>query len=285
MTALLGEQLFILCAIMAIGASLGRLSWRGWSLGNSAVFFVGLAFGHFGFTIPKPIVDLGLVLFLYATGLQAGPRFFRSFQKQGGQVVVVAGAVVVAAALMTLALTKLMNLPYALAAGIFTGAVTSTPALAGAVEAVSRFDPGQASTVSVGYGIVFPLALIAVPLAIQLAPTLLRRDLAAADAEWLEKQAAERSPLAKLQFRVTNPNVRRPAHCGPERAPSHPGQHLARPSVKPGRRGGRGWARRGAARGRCGPGSRRARGVGEAALADRRLRGGADGAERPRRKP
>ena len=127
MSALFSEQLLVLCVIMAVGTWLGRLSWRGWALGNSAVFFVGLAFGHFGFSVPKPIVDLGLVLFLYATGLQAGPRFFRSFRKQGAQVVVVAGAVVVAAGAMTVGVAKLMNLPYAVAAGIFTGAVTTPP--------------------------------------------------------------------------------------------------------------------------------------------------------------
>jgi putative transport protein len=207
MNALLGQQLLVLCAIMAVGTWLGRLSWRGWSLGNSAVFFVGLAFGHFGFTVPKPIVDLGLVLFLYATGLQAGPRFFRSFRKQGAQVVVVAAAVVAAAAALTVGLARLMNLPYALAAGIFTGAVTSTPSLAGAVEAVSRIDPSQASSVSVGYGIAFPLALIAIPLAIQFVPRLVRRDLETAEAQWLEAQRTERPLLARQQFEVTNPNI------------------------------------------------------------------------------
>ena len=219
MGALLSEQLLVLCIIMAVGTWLGRLSWRGWALGNSAVFFVGLAFGHLGFTVPKPIVDLGLVLFLYATGLQAGPQFFRSFRKQGAQVVVVAGAVVVAAGAVTVGVAKLMNLPYALAAGIFTGAVTSTPSLAGAVEAVSRIDPSQAATVSVGYGIAFPLALICVPLAIQFVPTLLRRDVQAEDAQWLEAQAAERPPLAKQQFEVTNANVdgRRIADLNPHR--------------------------------------------------------------------
>lgn len=207
MSALLGEQLVVLCIIMALGTWLGRLSWRGWALGNSAVFFAGLAFGHLGFSVPKAIIDLGLVLFLYATGLQAGPRFFRSFRKQGGQVVVVAGATVVAAGAATVALARLMHLPYSLAAGIFTGAVTSTPSLAGAVEAVSRIDPTQAATTSVGYGIAFPLALIAIPLAIQLVPALLRRDYATADAAWLAVQRAESPPLEKRQFEVTNANI------------------------------------------------------------------------------
>lgn len=204
MNWLLAQQLLILCVIMALGAGLGRLSWRGWSLGSSAVFFVGLAFGHFGFSVPQPIIDLGLVLFLYATGLQAGPRFFRSFRRQGLHVVIVAAASVAVAAAATVAVAKLMHLEYALAAGIFTGAVTSTPSLAGAVEAVSRFDPSQAAVVSVGYGIAFPLALIGVPIAIQFLPKLLRRDVQAAETAWLAAQTAERPPLAQCQFEVTN---------------------------------------------------------------------------------
>jgi putative transport protein len=207
MNVLLTQQLLALCIIMALGAWLGRLSWRGWSLGSSAVFFVGLAFGHLGFTVPKPIVDLGLVLFLYATGLQAGPRFFRSFRKQGLQIVIIAGASVIAAAGATVAVARLMHLQYALGAGMFTGAVTNTPSLAGAVEAVSRIDASQAAQVSVGYGVAFPLALIGVPIAIQFLPKLLRRDVRAAEAAWLEVQNAERPPLAKCQFKVTNPNL------------------------------------------------------------------------------
>jgi putative transport protein len=207
MDVLLTEQLLVLFAIMALGIWLGRLSLRGWALGNSAVFFAGLAFGHFGMTIPEPIVDLGLLLFLYAMGLQAGPRFFRSFRKQGRQIVMIAGAAVVAAGAATVGLAALLDLPYALAAGLFTGAVSSTPSLAGAVEAVSRTDPSQAALVSVGYGTAFPLALIGVPLVIQFVPRLLRRDVKAAEAGWLEAQLAEVPPLATRQFEVTNPNV------------------------------------------------------------------------------
>ena len=170
MSSLLAEQMFVVFLILAIGSWLGRLSWRGLSLGNSAVFFVGLAFGHFGFSVPKPIMDLGVLLFLYAVGLQAGPRFFRTFRKQGAQFIVIAAAALLAAGAAACALAALMHIPYALAAGMFTGALTNTPALAGTIEAVSRIDPAQAATVSVGYGIAYPLSVIAIPLVMQFLP-------------------------------------------------------------------------------------------------------------------
>jgi putative transport protein len=204
---LLSEQMLILFAILALGSLIGHLSWRGLSLGTAAVFFVGLAFGHFGYTVPKPIMDLGLLLFLYAVGLQAGPRFFRTFRKQGWQFVVIAGASLLAAAGVTLALARLLNLPYALAAGMFTGAVTNTPALAGAIDTVARLEPLQTAAVSVGYGIAYPFSVIGVTLLVQFLPRLLYRDVKSAEEQWQAQQLRERPALQKRQFCVSNPNL------------------------------------------------------------------------------
>jgi putative transport protein len=207
MYALLSEQMLVLFAILALGSLIGHFSWRGLSLGTAAVFFVGLAFGHLGYTIPKTIMDLGLLLFLYAVGLQAGPRFFRTFRKQGWQFVVIAGASMLAAAGVTVALARLLNLPYALAAGMFTGAVTNTPALAGAIDTVARIEPLQTATVSVGYGIAYPFSIIGVTLLVQFLPKLLRRDVKTAEEQWRAQQLRERPALQKRQFCVSNPNL------------------------------------------------------------------------------
>lgn len=207
MQSLLTEQMLVLFAILAIGSWLGNLSLRGVSLGGAAVFFVGLAFGHFGLTIPKPVMDLGLLLFVYAVGLQAGPRFFRTFRQQGRVFIIVAAAGILAAGLATFVVAWLMQMPYAIAAGMFTGAVTNTPALAATIDALSRIDPGQAANVSVGYGIAYPFSIVGVTLLIQFLPKLLRRDAKAAEATWLAAQQAERPQLQKRQFKVTNPNL------------------------------------------------------------------------------
>jgi putative transport protein len=207
MYALLSEQMLVLFAILALGSLIGHFSWRGLSLGTAAVFFVGLVFGHFGYTVPKAVMDLGLLLFLYAIGLQAGPRFFRTFRKQGWQFVVIAGAALLAAAGVTALLAQLLNLPAALAAGMFTGAVTNTPALAGAIDTVARIEPAQTAAVSVGYGIAYPFSIIAVTLLVQFLPKLLHRDVKTAEEEWLEQQRQERPALQKRQFCVSNPNL------------------------------------------------------------------------------
>ena len=72
MTNLLSDQMLVLFIILALGALLGSFSWRGISLGTAGVLFVALVFGHFGFSVPKVVMDLGLLLFVYAVGLQAG---------------------------------------------------------------------------------------------------------------------------------------------------------------------------------------------------------------------
>lgn len=207
MSALLTEQMLVLFAILALGSWLGSLSFRGVSLGTAAVFFVGLAFGHFGMTIPKPIMDLGLLLFVYAVGLQAGPRFFRTFRRQGREFVIVAAAGILAAGLVTVLMARLFGMSWALAAGMFTGALTNTPALASTIDAVGRIDQGRSAAVLVGYGIAYPFSIVGVTLLIPLLPKLLRRTIGHAEREWREGQAGERASLSKRQFQVMNANL------------------------------------------------------------------------------
>ncbi len=207
MTTLLAEQMLVLFAILALGSWLGSLSIRGVSLGTAAVFFVGLAFGHFGLTVPRPIMDLGLLLFVYAIGLQAGPRFFRTFRRQGREFVVVAAVALLAAGIVTVLMAQLLDLPYALAAGMFTGALTNTPSLASVIDAVGRTDPANAAAVSVGYGIAYPFSIVGVALLVQFLPKLLRRNVKDAERDWREGQSGERTSLSKKQFRVVNVNL------------------------------------------------------------------------------
>ena len=150
MNALLLNQFVVLFAILTIGSWLGQLSWRGISLGAAGVLFIALVFGHFNLSVPKEIMDLGLLLFVYAVGLQAGPRFFRTFRRHGMRFVIIALATVGAGALAAIGVAYWLRLPYALASGLYTGALTCTPALAAATDAVGRLAPVASAAVSVG---------------------------------------------------------------------------------------------------------------------------------------
>jgi putative transport protein len=200
------EQLFILFAILAIGYSLGRVSIKGISLGTAGVLFAALVFGHFGQSVPHEIMELGLLLFVYAVGLQAGPRFFRTFRRQGLRFVIIGLVTVTAGALLTIGVALLLDLPFDLASGLYTGAMTCTPALAAAIDVAERFVPGHSAELSVGYGMAYPFSMIAVVLLMQFLPKLLRRNLQQEEKAWQDQQQRDAPALQTRQFIVTNPN-------------------------------------------------------------------------------
>ncbi len=198
--------MLVLFAILVIGTLIGQISIKGIKLGAAGVLFTAMVFGHLGYTIPQSIMELGLLLFVYAIGLQAGPRFFRTFQRHGIQYVVIALAIVGVGALLTVAVGKFLGLDYRLASGLYTGALTCTPALAGAIAAVERIAPGTSGTVSVGYGIAYPFSLVSVALLVQFLPRLARRNLHREEERWAQEKQVESPSLEARVFRITNPN-------------------------------------------------------------------------------
>ena len=201
------DQMFVLFLILAVGAVLGSFSWRGISLGTAGVLFVALVFGHFGFSVPKAVMDLGLLLFVYAVGLQAGPRFFRMFRRQGFRYVVIGVVVALTGALATLGVASIFRIPDDLAAGLYTGALTCTPALAGVLDVFSRLAPSLSAAVSVGYGVAYPFSMIGVVLTVQFLPRILRRNLHAEEKAWLAERQKELPMLVVRLFCITNPNM------------------------------------------------------------------------------
>jgi putative transport protein len=204
--ALLSNPYLILFIILAAGLWLGQRTVRGFSLGPAGVLFVALVFGHFGLKVPKEATELGLLLFVYAIGLTAGPSFFRTFRRKMFHFVSIALAVTGAGALATGLTAYLLKLPYPLAAGLYTGALTNTPALAAAIDAVERTAPGNSAAVSVGYGIAYPLGMLGVILLTQLLPRLTRTDLKAEAARWEAEKQVESPGLEARQYRISNPN-------------------------------------------------------------------------------
>ena len=207
MKNVLAEQMLVLFLVLTIGSWLGQIKIKGVSLGAAGVLFVGLIFGHYGYTVPKPLMDFGLLLFVYAVGLQAGMRFFRSFRRQGIQFLVIGIGSVLAGALTLGMIARWLNLPFDLATGLFTGALTCTPALAAAIDSVNRLMVGNSAAVSVGYGIAYPFSMIGVVLVVQFIPKILRRDLKAEEARWKEEQSKETPGIVARTYRVTNPNL------------------------------------------------------------------------------
>src|SRR5512133_180516 len=124
MSALFAEQMVVLFLILALGSWVGTLTVKRISLGSAGVLFVALVFGHYGMAVPKVVMDLGLLLFVYAVGLQAGMRFFRTFRSQGMRFIAIGFLTVFAGALVTALVAWIWKLPFDLATGLYAGALT-----------------------------------------------------------------------------------------------------------------------------------------------------------------
>jgi putative transport protein len=199
---LLDQPLIALFAIIASGLLFGNITIKGINLGSSGVLFTALLAGHLGYSIPEGIGTLGLVLFVYCVGIGAGGRFFASVAREGATLAKLALVIVGTGGAITWAGAKLLDLPADLAAGIFAGALTSTPALAAATEGLKD----AASGVSIGYGIAYPFGVIGVVLFVQLLPRLLKHDLEAIAAEHEAEDNSDERVVTVL-VEVTNQNL------------------------------------------------------------------------------
>ncbi len=128
--------------VIAIGIPLGRVKVFGVSLGVTLVLFVGILLGQLGFKINDHVLhfvkEFGLILFVFSIGLQVGPGFFASFKKGGMLMNGLAASVVLLGVLMTLLFHFITKIPMPTMVGVLSGAVTNTPGLGAAQQALAE---------------------------------------------------------------------------------------------------------------------------------------------------
>ncbi len=164
---LVEHPLLLLFLVSTIGYYIGQIRIKGTGLGIAAVLFVGLALGALDprLTLPAELISFGLVLFVYSVGLASGPGFFASFSRSGLRDNLMVAGVLIIGALIVAGEAALLNLKSTVAAGIFTGALTNTPALAQVLSYVNHGTLHQAAaTVAtepvVGYSVAYPMGVI-----------------------------------------------------------------------------------------------------------------------------
>ncbi|MBI9049022.1 MAG: hypothetical protein JEZ00_06375 [Anaerolineaceae bacterium] len=171
---LLAENpILLLFLVAAIGYPLGKLNFRGANLSVAAVLFVGIFFGALdpSIKLPEIIYRFGLVIFVYSIGLTSAPMFFDSLRKKGLSYNLLIMGCLLFAAFLSIGSFFLFDFLPSQAAGLFSGSLTNTPALAAILEYLQGITPVdmlelvQAEPV-VAYSITYPVGVLGVILAI-----------------------------------------------------------------------------------------------------------------------
>ena len=198
------QAVVIICLICALGLSLGKLRFRGISLGVTYVFFIGILFGALGLELDAQMLSyaesFGLILFVYTLGLQVGPGFMSTFLTGGAQLNLLALGVVGLGTIMALLAALLGYMPLPDMMGVLCGATTNTPALGAAQQTLKQL--GQPSNAAaLGCAVTYPIGMIGVIIALILVKGQLQRRAASA-------RDAESSDEAFIaSFTVCNPAV------------------------------------------------------------------------------
>ncbi|HSM93932.1 MAG TPA: TrkA C-terminal domain-containing protein [Anaeromyxobacteraceae bacterium] len=202
---LAANPLVLLFLVAAIGYPIGQIRVRGSSLGVAAVLFVGLAAGALDprLALPEIVYMLGLAIFVYTVGLANGRAFVATLRRDGVRQGAMAVAVLLFATALTAAFARSLRLDAALAAGLFAGSLTNTPALAAAIETLKQIGfAGELSSPVVAYSIAYPMGVVGVILAVLLGLRVFRADLAGEGAQ-LAALGAWNEPLSNLTIHVT----------------------------------------------------------------------------------
>ena len=199
------QAIVVLSLISAIGLIVGKVRILGISLGITFVFFTGIFAGHFGLTIDSRMLfyaeTFGLVLFVYALGLQVGPGFFSSMRTEGVKLLVPAIAVLVTGTLMAIGLSYIAGVSIADMSGILCGATTNTPALAAAQQSLEQMGiNGNGAALSCA--ITYPLGVVGVILAI-----IFLRKLFVRPSDMPQPDSKHKKNVFIASYRVTNPAI------------------------------------------------------------------------------
>jgi putative transport protein len=198
---LTNNPLFMLFLVSSLGFLLGQWRIGTFSLGVAAVLFVGLLVGALlpQAALPEILQRFGLVLFVYTIGLSSGAGFFGSFAKGGWRDNATVLAALLLAALCLAGLRRFVPLEPALVAGLFAGALTNTPALAGVVERLQGLP--SANLPVLGYSVAYPMGVIAMMLVLFALKQLWRVDIQSES----QKAGYSNAGLSLIQVLVTQP--------------------------------------------------------------------------------
>lgn len=206
--------IFVLALVVASGLFLGKFKFKGISLGTTWILFAGIILGHFGLRI-HPIMlsfikDFGLILFVFAIGLQVGPGFFHSFRKDGLPMNMLAVGLVLLAVLVSYAIHFVSGENLGIMTGIMSGAVTNTPGLGAAQQTISSSGAASpeaavaATGIASAYAVAYPLGVLGAIAVLLLFKAIFRIDLEK-EQEKASRNESEETAAFRLACKVENP--------------------------------------------------------------------------------
>ena len=194
--------------ICAAGLALGKIKIFGVSLGATFVFFAGIIAGHFGMAINPDMLsalqNFGLILFIYALGVQVGPGFFSAFKKGGFKMNMLATALMLTGTLMMLVIHWTSGISLADIMGLFSGAVTNTPMLGAAQQALLQVDPSNAegaNNMAMACAVGYPFGLLGMILCV----VILHKTTARKKANRNTNNSSDNTFIT--EYIVTNPGI------------------------------------------------------------------------------
>ncbi|EEY3983455.1 TPA: putative transporter [Escherichia coli] len=207
----------ILALVAVVGLFIGNVKFRGIGLGIGGVLFGGIIVGHFvsqaGMTLSSDMLhviqEFGLILFVYTIGIQVGPGFFASLRVSGLRLNLFAVLIVIISGLVTAILHKLFDIPLPVVLGIFSGAVTNTPAL-GAGQQILR-DLGtpmeMVDQMGMSYAMAYPFGICGILFTMWMLRVIFRVNVET-EAQQHESSRTNGGALIKtINIRVENPNL------------------------------------------------------------------------------
>jgi putative transport protein len=189
------SDMFCLATVLGLGYLLGQINFFGFRFGVGGVLFAGLAIGAMGseYALPEIVSTLGLAIFVYTMGLQSGKSFFENLRQRGYRSNLLAVIALALGTTAAVAAAFMLSLPGDRTAGMLCGALTSTPALAAAVERANSNEP------AIAYSVAYPFGIVGVLICLQLVRTLWKPEI---------------KPESALQILTRNFLVKNPAVAG-----------------------------------------------------------------------
>ncbi|MBQ2112540.1 MAG: putative transporter [Bacteroidales bacterium] len=201
------QATLVLALICAVGLALGQIKIGGISLGVTFVFFVGIIAGHIGLQVNPDMLNMiqnfGLILFIYALGVQVGPGFFSSFKQGGIKLNLLALILLVSGSAMALIFHWTTGIPLGDMMGLLSGAVTNTPMLGAAQQALLQIEPDNiegANNMAMACAVGYPFGLIGMILCVILLRKIMSR-------KGSKKQENSSDNTFVAEYQVSNPAI------------------------------------------------------------------------------